>query len=441
MSPRSTARRWTGLVLFGLALTVAVVLVWRFSGRPAADSGMAGMEGMAGHGTTGSPADTMRSVSLTAQEAQRIGVTFAAATEVPLERTVRAVALVTYDETRVRSISTKLEGWVEQLQADYTGRLVREGEPLLSLYAPMAVAAQQELELAHRLAADVRGGSEEARAGARTMVEAARQRLRYWDVPEELIAALEAGGEVRRTVTLHAPYGGFVLEKNVVLGQKLMAGDPLYRLADLSVVWLEGEVFERDLPLLRVGGRATATFPALPGEARRGRLSYLYPTINPETRTARVRVELANTGLALKPGMYGTLEFVGTTGEGLSVPRSAVLITGTRSLVFRKLPDGRFQPQEVAIGVTTDDRVQILRGLVKGDTVVASATFLVDAESNLGTLMGGMANMPGMDMTAPAKAPPTPAKPPRSRPPGTPPHPAGDTGSSAHQGHQPGPAR
>jgi Cu(I)/Ag(I) efflux system membrane fusion protein len=167
-------------------------------------------------------------------------------------------------------------------------------------------------------------------------------------------------------------------------------------------------------------------------------MSYLYPTVNSETRTARVRVELANPDLALKPGMYGTLEFVGTAGQGLSVPRSAVLVTGPRTLVFRKMPDGRFQPQEVAIGVTTDDRVQILRGLVKGDTVVASATFLVDAESNLGTLMGGMANMPGMDITAPVTAPPAPS-PAGQR--GSPARPRPDTGSPGHEGHSPGPAR
>jgi len=181
-----------------------------------------------------------------------------------------------------------------------------------------------------------------------------------------------------------------------------MAGEPVYRIADLSTVWIEGEVFERDLPSVQLGQQVSAEFPALPGEHRAGRIAYIYPTLDPATRTARVRVELRNPGLALKPGMYATVRLTTKTAPVLSVPRSAVLVTGERALVFLKRPDGAFEPRPVTLGGATDDRLEVLRGLTRGDTVVASATFLVDAESNLGTSLGGMGDMPGMDIRPPA---------------------------------------
>jgi membrane fusion protein, copper/silver efflux system len=393
---KTSGTRWVGLVAFVLLLVAAIafaVLASRRTVPPAAGDHQ--------HGVAASPSDSARPVALTAAQARRIGVTFAPAVEGPLERAVRAVALVTYDERRVRAITTHLEGFVERLHADYTGQVVRAGQPLLSLYAPMAVSTQEELVLAHRLAQDVAHGTPEAVAAAQSAVDAARQRLRLWDVPQRTIDEVERTGIVQRTVTLHAPYSGYVLEKPVLLGQRVMPGDPLYKVADLSVVWLEGEIFERDLPALDVGMEATATFQALPGVERRGRIAYIYPTLNSETRTARVRVELTNGDLALKPGMYATLQFSGALARGLSVPRSAVLATGERNLVFLKGRDGHLVPREIALGVTTDDRIQVLRGLSAGDTVVASATFLVDAESNLASQLGGMGNMPGMDLTAP----------------------------------------
>ncbi|HZO18596.1 MAG TPA: efflux RND transporter periplasmic adaptor subunit, partial [Gemmatimonadaceae bacterium] len=215
-------------------------------------------------------------------------------------------------------------------------------------------------------------------------------------------------------------------------GQRIMAGDQLYKVADLGTVWVEGEVFEQDLSSVRLGQRAVAEVEAVPGEEFPGRITYVYPTVNPETRTARVRVELANPRLRLKPGMYATLRLTGTSGVvALTVPRTAVLSTGERNLVFVKRPDGKLEPRLVELGATTDDRLQILRGLAAGDTVVASATFLVDAESNLGTTLGGMGNMPGMDMTAPTrgdtpvKVTPAPRDTARPRP-----------GGADHSGHE-----
>jgi Cu(I)/Ag(I) efflux system membrane fusion protein len=221
-------------------------------------------------------------------------------------------------------------------------------------------------------------------------------------VPADEIRRVEETGEVRRTVTLRSPYGGVVVDKPVFAGQRIMAGDVAYKIADLSRVWLEGEVFERDLPAVRLGMSVTAEFTALPGLIREGRVTYVYPTVNPDTRTARIRVELPNPEAALKPGMYATIRFSARTDSVLSVPRSAVLATGERNFVFVRSRDQRFVPHVVTLGAATDDRVEILDGLSPSDTVVASGTFLVDAESNLGSLMGGMGHMPGMDVTAPA---------------------------------------
>lgn len=349
-------------------------------------------------------ADSLRSVMLSPGEQQRIGITFATATLGPLTREVRTVAQVNYDETRVATVALKVEGWVERLFVDFTGQAVRRGDPLMAVYSPMLVSAQEELLVARRLLADVGQGTPSAQSGAAELGEAARRRLLFWGVPEDQVRAVEADGQVRRTLTFVAPVSGVVVEKAVLLGQRVMPGEPLYKVADLSRVWLEGEVYERDLPAVRPGLAVIAELPSLPGEVRRGRIAYVSPTLDPETRTVRIRVELPNPGLRLKPGMYATIRFQSPGGAVVSVPRSAVLATGERNLVFVRDPDGRFTPRDVALGATTDERVEILRGIRAGEVVVASATFLVDAESNLGTVMGGMGDMPGMDMKAPGPA-------------------------------------
>jgi Cu(I)/Ag(I) efflux system membrane fusion protein len=266
----------------------------------------------------------------------------------------------------------------------------------------MLITAEQEYVLARQLKQNVAQGTPEAVQGSKDVLAAARRRLVEWQVPETELRRLEETGQPSHSVTLEAPTGGVVVEKNVLPGQRVMAGDALYRIADLGTVWLDGEVFERDLPAVHLGQPVTAEFQALPGQERRGRIAYIYPTLNPETRTARVRIALPNPGLELKPGMFGTIRFTAVTSQrALSVPRSAVFATGQRNLVFVRRPDGRFTPRDVVLGVATDERIEILGGLSAGETVVASGTFLVDAESNLSTLMGGMGNMPGMDVTAP----------------------------------------
>ncbi len=415
-TPRRSVRRRGAL--FGATLVAAAAGAWALT-RDAAPA-----EGAAAHVHGAGAAGDAMPVTLGPEDQQRIGVTFAAVELAPLDRSVRTVAQVTYDETRVKTVAPLIEGWVDQLYVNFTGQSVRPGDPLFTIYSPMVVAAQQELLLARRLAGDVAGGTPEAASGAQDLLESARRRLRYWGVSEGEVREIEASGEVRRTVTLRSPYAGVVIEKPVLAGQRIMPGDVAYQIADLSRIWLEGEVFERDLAAVRLGLPVRAEFTALPGEERTGRVTYIYPTVDPETRTARIRVELPNPGLALKPGMYATIRFAMPSAPTLSVPRSAVLSTGERHLIFLRGDGGQFVPRLVTLGLATDQRVEVLSGVTAGDTVVASGTFLVDAESNLGTLMGGMGNMPGMDMTAPTSPTSAPADAPT---PAVDPH-AGHTG-------------
>jgi membrane fusion protein, copper/silver efflux system len=341
-------------------------------------------------------------IKLDDQTARRIGVTYAVAMREQLGGEVRSVGQITFDETRLRTITAKVDGWVESLNVNATGQFVRTGQPLMTIYSPMLVAAQEELLVARRLVGDV--SSPEASRHASDLLASARKRLSYWDIPDEEIAEIERAGIARRTIVLRSNATGYVTEKNVVAGQRIMAGDPLYRVADLSTVWAEGEIFEQDLASVIVGQSVRADLDALPDHSRTGRIAYIYPMLNPETRTVRVRVVLGNPDMQLKPGMYATLRIAGAQPVSrVTVPRSAVLATGERSIVFVRESNGHLAPREVQLGKASDDRVEILRGLAVGETVVASATFLVDAESNLGTALGGMGNMPGMDVTTPPK--------------------------------------
>jgi Cu(I)/Ag(I) efflux system membrane fusion protein len=383
----------------GLGLAAIAGAVYLISGGAGRDS-----SAVEGHNHAAAPvADTAMPVSLSDTDRRRIGVTYTRVEHSPLERTVRTVAQVTYDETRVKQVVARVDGYVEQLFVNATGQPVVRGQPLFAVYSPMLVTTQQEMLLAQRLTEQVAGGTADAVEGAASLLESARTRLLYWEVPPEVITRVLETGVMERTVTLRSPVSGVVVEKPVLAGQRLMAGEVAYKIVDLSRVWIEGEVFEPDLPSVRVGQRISAEFPALPGEQRTGRISYVYPTLNPETRTARVRVEMTNPDLRLKPGMYATFHFSALTEKVMNVPRSAVLVTGKRALVFVRDSHGTLTPREVIPGRATDDRIEILSGLREGETVVASATFLVDAESNLGSALGGMADMPGMELTTPPR--------------------------------------
>jgi Cu(I)/Ag(I) efflux system membrane fusion protein len=246
------------------------------------------------------------------------------------------------------------------------------------------------LILARRLL-DQAGSNATAVANARELLEAARRRLSYWDIPADEIARIEQTGTPQKTLTLRAPASGFVVEKNVVAGARIMPGMDLYRIADLSTIWIEAEVFEKDLAQIVLGRTGQVTLESYPNRSFPARVAYVYPTITAASRTGRIRVELANPNLLLKPGMYATLEFrVPVHAAGVHVPRSAVLQTGERSLVFVREADGTLVPRVVRIGFATTDHFEILEGLNAGEVVVASANFLIDAESNLRSALGAL---------------------------------------------------
>jgi RND family efflux transporter MFP subunit len=297
-------------------------------------------------------------------------------------------------ESRLADVTTKIEGFVEALFVNTTGAAVRHGQPLLAIYSPMLVAAQEEFLTAKRLTARVDSSAPEAWRGAQATLEAARRRLTYWDITAEQIATLERSGEVTKTLTLVSPVHGIVLEKDVLEGQRVMPGERLYRIADLSEVWVEGELFEQDLRLVREGGQAHIEVAAYPGEHVMGRVSFVYPTVDVESRTNRVRVTVPNRGLRLKPGMFATIYFDAVIGRDvLAVPTEAVVVTGERNLVFVRDAEGMLTPRDVVLGSRAGDRVHVLSGLQEGETIVGAANFLVDAESRLGSTGGGM---PGM---------------------------------------------
>lgn len=391
----STKKQVLVSVAFVVAAGAVVTLASLGRGDETASGG--GAEGHDHAAMSGGGGDERNPVRLDADAARRIGVKYAVAERRVVDRSIETVGSVTYDETRIADVNPKIEGWIERLYVDFTGAPVRRGQPLLALYSPKLVSAQEELILARRLV-DESTADPESRAGqrARQLLESARRRLAYWDIPAAQIRRIEETGQPTKTLTLTAPASGVVVEKSVFEGGRIVPGMNLYRIADLSTVWVEGEVFEKDLSLLREGQRARVTVQAYPGETFTGIVTYVYPTVSLEARTGRVRVELANPAGELKPGMYARVALDVPAGEPrLVVPREAVHATGERAWVFVRGPDEVLIAREVETGLVADRRIEILSGLEEGETVVASANFLIDAESSMGSAIEAM---PGMEM-------------------------------------------
>lgn len=394
-------------LILGIAVAVVALYTLLGFGRDAAARDAPG--GHAGHGAAAAPGEP-GPVRIDAQAARRIGVTYATVQPRDLRGAIQTVGTVAYDETRQAIVNPRIEGWIERLYVDYTGAPVRRGQPLMEVFSPMLVTAQEELLLARRLADETAatGAGEEAVASARALVEAARRRLRFADLSPAEIARIERGGAIRRTVTIHAPASGVVVEKTAVAGGRVMPGMDLMRIADLSTVWVEGEVFEKDLGAVAVGQRARVSFEAYPGEVFEGSIGYIQPSVALESRTGRVRIALPNPGTRIRPGMYARLELQGAGGApALAIPRGAMHVTGERSVVFVRGADGSLAHREVTPGRVAGDWVEVLAGLSEGEVVVASANFLVDAEASMGGAMPGTDGAAADPRTeAPPAAPP-----------------------------------
>ncbi len=385
-----------------IGLLVAAMTLTGCKKTPAPSQDMAGMENMPGMpGMPAAPADTA-GVPLNRTAAQRLGITFARATEQPVRSSIRAVGVLKYAEPNLVYVNARVSGWVERLYADYVGKRVEQGDPLLALYSPDLVSAQEEYLLARRLKDD-------------TLAASARSRLGLWDVPADQIDSLEARGTVTRTLLLRAPRSGEVTEKMVIEGQAVRAGDNLFLIADRRLLWVDLAVFEQDAPAVRVAMPATIRVDAVPDHAFRGRVTFVYPQLDDRTRTLTVRVEVDNRRGELRPGMYATAD-LGTAGRRVvSVPVAAVLPTGTRDIVFVNRGDGRFAPREVRVGARGDSLVEIVAGLKAGDEVVASATYLLDSESNLSAAIQGLMLQMGMGLNMGGMKAPAPRPPARER--------------------------
>jgi multidrug efflux pump subunit AcrA (membrane-fusion protein) len=323
-------------------------------------------------------------VILPADRVALLGIRSEPVTRSSTAGSLRTVGRVGLDERRREVVYAKYEGYVERLLVDFTGQPVAKGQPLLTLYSPELVAAQQEYLVARHAQARLADSSVPGVAtGGGELAEAARQRLRYWDVTPGEITALDKSGLPRRTMTMRSPVSGVVVEKTVVEGMKVTPADRLYEIADLSRVWVLAEVYEKDLAAVRVGTPVRVRLSAQPGGEWHGKVSFVSPIVKPDTRTVEVRVDVDNPGGALKPDMFADVSLESGAAAVLTVPESAVIFTGERTLVFLDQGGGRFEPREVGVGSRVGTGYVVLRGLAEGDRVVISANFLLDSESSL----------------------------------------------------------
>jgi Cu(I)/Ag(I) efflux system membrane fusion protein len=337
---------------------------------------------------------TPGTVQISPERQQLIGVKIGMVEIKPLEKVIRTVGRVDYDEKRLTTISPKIGGWIEDLFVDFTGRFVQQGEPLLTLYSPELVSTQEEYLLALRAKKElVKSPFPEVAGSGNSLAESARRRLKLWDINDDQIKALEESGQPRKTLTLYSPFSGIVLEKVAYKGMNVMPGMALFKLADLSIVWLYADIYEYELPFIRLGQQASIQLSYLQGENFTGKAIYIYPSLNPETRTAKVRFEIPNPHGKLKPEMYANVEIKVHLGRKLTVPEGAIIDTGIRQLAIIDKGSGYFEPREVKVGAKVDNYYEVIRGLKAGERVVTSANFLIDSESKLKEAVGSMAGM------------------------------------------------
>src|SRR5437870_5939216 len=384
---------------------IAALIVGVVGGYFAAHLGMADIAGMKGKSMKDMPMKEgdMKSmptsppgtIVIPAATRQLIGVRTAPVSYAPLAQEIRAVGTVEYDERKLTKVNLRVSGWIEQVFINAIGQSVRAGQPMLTLYSPDLLATQDEYLLALKAQAQLEGSPlAEARQDAAALVASARERLRLWNLNDEQIAAVERRGKAERVLTVYAPSSGIVLKRQALPGNYVEPGTTLYELADLSTVWIYGDIYESEITSVRLNQSAEVTFEAYPGETFRGKVAYIYPYLNEATRTVRVRMEFPNPHLKLKPGMYGNVMLHMDAGRRLVVPKEAVLDSGLRKLVFLDLGQGVYQPYPVKLGRRSQDYVEVLEGIKEGDRVVTSANFLLDAESKLASA-GGMQAMMG----------------------------------------------
>jgi len=341
-----------------------------------------GREQSAGKAEMAMDENESKEISISTERMQLIGVTLAAVEMRRLDKEIRTVGRVDYDETLVTTVSTKVSGWIEELYADYTGKIVTRGEPLYTIYSPEVVSTEQEYLLS------LQGRSAKPRAGGQELILSARKRLEFWDIPEKHIKALETSGTLTKTMMIHSPSSGYITRKDVFEGAHVKAGQDLFVISDLSKIWVYADIYEYELPLVSVGQKAEMNLSYYPGETFSGTVNYIYPYMDEKTRTVKIRIEFDNPEMKLKPGMYANVRLHSIIAESaLALPTEAVLDTGERKIVFVQKRKGVFEPREVVLGARAGDYFQVLSGIEAGEIVATSANFLIDSESRLGSAM------------------------------------------------------
>lgn len=331
----------------------------------------------------------MATVAIDSTQRKLIGLKTVEVVRGALAGELRTSARVAYDDRRVQKVTARSPGFVEKLEADFTGKLINKGDPLLSIYSPDLLSTQQEFLLA------IKAHDSLVRAGLPDMVESARERLRLLGISEGEIDVIAKQGKPIRALTLYAPITGFVKTKNVMIGARVEPNEALFEIMDLSRVWLLADVYEYELPRLRIGQAATFTLPYWPDRKWTDRVSYIYPTVDEKTRTVRVRIEVANPNTDLKPEMFGDVVIATSPRTVLLLPDDAVINTGTRKVVFVDLGEGKLQPREIAVGAHTGGQYEVRSGLLAGDRVAAGASFLLDSEAQLKAAVSAMAPADG----------------------------------------------
>jgi membrane fusion protein, copper/silver efflux system len=322
---------------------------------------------LADHGDGGEPQGRLR---IAPRQQQIIGMTYDTVASRPFRPAIKTIGRITSDERLEAELTVRVEGWVERTHINETGISVRQGQPVVTIYSPDLVSSQEDFLIA-------------LRQGNESIANRARQRLRLLGMPDSEIQRIEQNGEALLEVTLSVPLNGTVLKKNVRDGMKVMPGMTLYEIADLSTVWLKADVYEDDVPSISVGQRVEFMLQGNPGKTYEGRVAFIPPTVDPMTRTLSVRIEVDNPDQSIKIDQYGRVSFISDLGERLTVHKAAVLNTGRRTVVFKELGRGRFEPVEVHLGLLADDYFEVLHGLEEGDRVVTSGRFWLDAESRL----------------------------------------------------------
>ncbi len=331
------------------------------------------------------------SVMISAGKQQLIGVRTTEATRETLIRDVRTTGQITADETKIAHVHVKINGFIEKVYVDYVGQLVKKGEPLFTLYSPDLVSTQEEYLIAKRGEKTLSGSQfSEVAQGSQSLLRSARERLKLWDISDAQIKKLDETGEVSRTLTFYSPITGFVMDRKAFPQTSVTPDTELYTVSDFSTVWVNADIFEYEVPFVKVGQHAEIQLSYYPAKTWNGRVSFIYPTVDPTTRTVKVRMDFPNPGFQLKPQMFADVELKINYGNQIVVPQEAVLDSGKEQRVFVAKGDGYFEPRHITTGAKLDGKVVVLSGLKAGETVVSSGNFLVDSESRLKGDMGSM---------------------------------------------------